>query len=86
YELVMVNGRSPRLASFYYRPDTFGWPGLTPPAGVSRYLAETMPGLNGGRVDESFVVYDQPLVMIFRNNGRLSAAEMSELFENPGTK
>ncbi|MFO7682356.1 MAG: phospholipid carrier-dependent glycosyltransferase [Chloroflexota bacterium] len=81
YELVMVNGRSPHLASFYYRPDTFGWPGLTPPAGVSRYLAETMPGLNGGRVDESFVVYDQPLVLIFRNNGRLSAEEMRGLFE-----
>ena len=86
YELAAVNGRYPHLASFYYRPDTFGWPDLTPPADVSRYLAETMPGLNGGRVDERFVVYDQPLGLIFKNNGRLSAAEMSKLFEKPAAK
>jgi 4-amino-4-deoxy-L-arabinose transferase-like glycosyltransferase len=80
YELVWVNGRYPHIGPVFYRPDTFGWPGLTSPEGVSRYLAEVMPGLNGGRVDESFVVYDQPLTMIFRNNGRLSAAEMGLLF------
>jgi hypothetical protein len=81
YELVWVNGRSPHLSAFHYRPDTFGWPGLEPPEAVWRYLVEEMPGLNGGRVDESFVVYDQPLVLIFRNNGRLSAEEMRGLFE-----
>ena len=83
YELVWVNGRYPHLFAIFYRPDTFGWPGLTPPDGVSAYLAESMPGLNGGRVDESFVVYDQPLTMIFRNDGRLSAAEMGEMFARP---
>ena len=83
YDLVWVNGRYPHLFSAFYRPDTFGWPGLTPPEGVSRYLEEAMPGLNGGRVDESFVVYDQPLTMIFKNNGRLSAAEMGQLFAPP---
>lgn len=81
YELVWVNGRSPHLFTFHYRPDTFGWPGLEPPEAVWRYLAEEMPGLNGGRVDESFIVYDQPLVMIFKNNGRLSADAMREFFE-----
>jgi hypothetical protein len=81
YELVWVNGRYPHFANLHYRPDTFGWPGLTPPTEVRRYLAEAMPGLNGGRVDESFVVYDQPLVLIFRNVGGLSAAEMGEMFE-----
>ncbi len=86
YELVWVNGRYPHLFSTFYRPDTFGWPGLTPPPGVSAYLAAAMPGLNGGRVDESFVVYDQPLTMIFRNNGRLSAAEMGEMFVMDGAK
>ncbi|MBK8984743.1 MAG: glycosyltransferase family 39 protein [Chloroflexi bacterium] len=83
YELVWVNGRYPHLASVYYRPDTFGWPGLQPPDMAARYLADAMPGLNGGRVDESFVVYDQPLTLIFRNNGRLSAAEMAQLFSPP---
>ncbi len=34
YELVWVNGRYPHLANLFYRPDTFGWPGLTPPEGV----------------------------------------------------
>ena len=81
YELVWVNGRYPHLANFFYRPDTFGWPGLTPPEGAARYLDETMPGLNGGRVDESFVVYDQPLVLIFENVGEKTAVEMGDLFE-----
>ncbi|MBE2221163.1 MAG: phospholipid carrier-dependent glycosyltransferase [Anaerolineae bacterium] len=81
YELVWVNGSYPHLGSFFYRPDTFGWPGLTPPEGVARYLAESMPGLNGGRVDESFVVYDQPLTLIFKNTGRLTAEEMGVMFE-----
>ena len=81
YELVWVNGRYPHLANLFYRPDTFGWPSLTPPEGAARYLAETMPGLSGGRVDESFVVYDQPLTLIFKNTGGLTAAEMGERFE-----
>jgi len=80
YELVWVNGRYPNLFQHYYLPDTFGWPGLTPPEGVERYLDESMPGFNGVRVDESFVVYDQPLTMIFRNVGRKTADEMSEYF------
>lgn len=81
YELVWVNGRSPNLLTFHYRPDTFGWPGLEPPDAVRRYLAEALPGLNGGRADESFLVYDQPLVLLFKNTGNLSAEEMRELFE-----
>ncbi len=81
YELVWVNGRYPHLDSFFYRPDTFGWPGLTPPEGVSGYLAEAMPGLSGGRVDESFVVYDQPLTLIFRNVEGLTVEDMEILFE-----
>lgn len=81
YELVWANGRYPHLANISYRPDTFGWPGLTPPTGIDTYFNETMPGVSGGRVDESFVVYDQPLTLIFKNAGRLSAAEMGERFE-----
>ncbi|MCZ7668077.1 MAG: hypothetical protein M5U34_13230 [Chloroflexi bacterium] len=81
YELVWVNGSYPHLDSFFYRPDTFGWPGLTPPEGVSGYLAEAMPGLSGGWVDESFVVYDQPLTLIFRNVEGLTVEDMEILFE-----
>jgi hypothetical protein len=81
YELVWVNGRYPHLGSLFYRPDTFGWPGLIPPESVTTYLQTEMPGVSGGRVDESFVVYDQPLTLIFKNTGRLSAVEMGGEFE-----
>ncbi|PIE81187.1 MAG: hypothetical protein CSA11_05290 [Chloroflexi bacterium] len=81
YELVWVNGRYPQLGSAFYRPDTFGWPGLTPPDELSAYLQTNMPGIDGGRVDESFVVYDQPLTLIFKNVAHLSAAEMANLFQ-----
>jgi hypothetical protein len=33
-----------------------------------------------GRFDESFTVYDQPLVIIFRNTGQLSPEQLLELF------
>jgi hypothetical protein len=40
-----------------------------------------MSGLIGGRVDESFVVYDQPLTLIFKNVEGKTAVEMGEKFE-----
>jgi hypothetical protein len=82
YELVLVGGRAPSLLGFALRADTFGWSGLRPPAGVSEYLAR-QPGLTLGRADESFIVYDQPLTMIFRNTGRLSAEQMRAAFDLP---
>jgi hypothetical protein len=41
-----------------------------------------MNGIAGGRFDESFTVYDQPLVMIFQNVGHLTAEEMLSRFES----
>jgi 4-amino-4-deoxy-L-arabinose transferase-like glycosyltransferase len=79
YEPVWVGGRGPRLFGVTLWPDTFGWPGLTPPAAVTGYLGRG-PTLSLGRVDESFVVYDQPLTVIFRNVGRLSIEEMRAQF------
>ena len=79
YELVWVGSRTPTLLGINLVPDTFGWPGLTPPAGVADTWSEG-PSISFGRVDESFVVYDQPLTMIFRNVDRLTAAEMREEF------
>ncbi|HEY1407637.1 MAG TPA: phospholipid carrier-dependent glycosyltransferase [Promineifilum sp.] len=83
YELVWVGGRFPRLLGVELRPDTFSWPSLQPPAGVSAYLA-SRPGINLGRADESFVVYDQPLTMIFRNTAGLSPEALREQFSEPG--
>ncbi len=82
YELVYVSGRFPALGDFYIKPDTFSWPGLQPPPVVEQFLNERS-GVSLGRVDESFVVYDQPLTMIFANTGRLSESEMEALFQTP---
>lgn len=82
YELVWAGDRSPRLFGWSWRADTFGWPGLRPPEGLGAMLAQ--PGRALGRADESFIVYDQPLTMIFRNTGRLSAAQMRAAFVLPG--
>jgi hypothetical protein len=79
YELVYVNGRFPNLAGLHHKYDPFTCPGLRPPAGVGHYL-ESLRGFNWGRVDESFVVYDQPLAMIFENRQRLTAVEMADRF------
>jgi 4-amino-4-deoxy-L-arabinose transferase-like glycosyltransferase len=76
YELVWAGGRSPGLFGVPLRPDTFGWPGLRPPAELNRLAGWPSFALTFGRADESFVVYDQPLTLIFRNTGRLSAEQM----------
>lgn len=78
YELVFVNGRFPSLGSYQFHASTFGT--LTPPAEVDAYLADST---NWGRADESFIVYDQPLTMIFQNTGGLTMEEMLALFELP---
>ncbi len=83
YELVWVGERSPSLFGVTLRADTFGWPGLNPPATVADYLTQR-PSLSLGRADESFIVYDQPLTMIFRNTGKLTAAEMRDAFDLSG--
>jgi hypothetical protein len=44
---------------------------------------DNLPGVNWGRADESFTVYDQPLTIIFQNRGRLSAEEMQAFFTLP---
>lgn len=79
YEAVYVNGRGPRLANWVLVPDYFTGPGLTPPAMVTEAW-EPFTAVDGGRVDESFTVYDQPLLIIFKNTGQLSLAQMKQLF------
>ncbi len=79
YELVYSTTRLPHLDGFYLRPDSFVWPDLHPPQAIATYLSG-LRGLNGGRFDESFTVYDQPLVLIFQNVERKTAAEMRSHF------
>lgn len=81
FEVDYVGTRTPNLFGFSLKPETFSWPGVVAPQTVIDYFND-LPGLNGGRFDESFTVYDQPLVIILKNTGMLSAAEMAELFEH----
>lgn len=83
YELVWVGSRSPRLWNVELQADTFSWPGLRPPMAASEYLSRSRC-IFPGRADESFIVYDQPLTMIFRNTGRLSAEDMMAAFNLAG--
>jgi len=79
YEPVFTNTRTPNLMGVHLKPDSFSWPDVQPPAMVESYLAG-LPGISGGRFDESFTVYDQPLVTIFKNVEGKTAAEMGQYF------
>ncbi len=79
YEPVFSNTRTPNLFGLHLIPDSFIWPDLQPPSMVDEYLS-TLPGLSGGRFDESFTVYDQPMVTIFKNIEGKTAEEMSRHF------
>jgi hypothetical protein len=79
YEIEYAGTRTPNLFGIYLKPDPFSWSGLETPQPILDYF-DNLPGISGGRFDESFTVYDQPLVIILKNTEKLSAAEMSELF------
>ncbi len=82
FEPVFVAGRYPTLFGWRLRTDTFGWPNLPTPSLVQAHLTD-QPGINLGRADESFIVYDQPLTIIFENVERKTAADLQSLFEVP---
>ncbi|MDX1662814.1 MAG: phospholipid carrier-dependent glycosyltransferase [Candidatus Promineifilaceae bacterium] len=79
YETVYVAGRSPEIAGVALWPQRFARAGVTPPDAVAAYL-DQQARISLGFADESFTVYDQPLVMIFKNTSRLSAEEMRQRF------
>jgi hypothetical protein len=82
FEPVYVNTRTPGIFGMHILPDSFIWPDLQAPQEVVDYLEE-FPGFSGGRFDESFTVYDQPLVMIFKKVESKTAAEMRLYFPEP---
>ncbi len=82
YEVAFVQDRPPKLGPLHLVPHLFNWPNLTPPEVVSDYYAARRQ-LMAVRADESFTVYDQPTVMIFRNTGNLTVEEMLEQFNLP---
>ena len=79
-DIAYVETRTPNLFGLSLRPDSFTWPGIEKHPSVEQYF-EQLRGINIGRFDESFTVYDQPLVIILKNTGKLSAEEMAELFQ-----
>jgi hypothetical protein len=79
YQPIFINTRTPNLLGLHLKPDSFGWPELWPPLLVTKYM-DSLPGAYGGRFDESFTVYDQPLVIIFQNVEEKTAAEMRQYF------
>ena len=82
FEVAYVGTRQPNLLGLHLVPDSFGWPDLAAPAGVNEYITGE-PGLEMGRFDESFTVYDQPLVIIFKNAGQMSSEQILEQFQIP---
>jgi hypothetical protein len=75
YELAHFETQTPSFLGVAFSQDTFERPGLP----VPEALALDRPAfltLDFGYADESFTVYDHPLVLIFRNTGRLSREEL----------
>jgi hypothetical protein len=78
WELVHWSGRYPSLDGWVLADDTLGRPGLPLPEA----MREWRPGdvtLVLGPADESFTVYDHPLVLIFENRARLPADDLEAL-------
>lgn len=71
FELERSFRRPPTLLGWSLVEDPFAWPGLPNPLGGWGDRAITL-----GPADESFTVYDHPLVLVFRNGGRLSVEQM----------
>lgn len=80
FEVAYVVSRYPNLLGVTLIPDSFRWPGLTAPPSVEAYLSQGSE-LPMGRFDESFTVYDQPLVIIFQNKDKLSTQQLLEQFQ-----
>ena len=78
FELVHWSARMPQVAGVVVTDDPFNWPELARPGELADWDAAG-PLLNLGPADESFTVYDHPLVLIFENRDRFAAEELETL-------
>lgn len=79
FELIYYTAVYPKFLGISLVDDTFSDPRLPRP----RLLAEKeskQPGLNLGRADESFTVYDHPKPLVFKKTRQLSRQEILALF------
>ncbi len=67
FRLERTFSRYPQIFGLTLFDDTLVWPRLADPG-----LAPPAPALSLGPADESFTVYDHPLVLVFRNEHGLS--------------
>ena len=81
FDVVYAGTRTPNILGVNLIPDPFGWPKIDPPKEVDEYL-NGLVGWRLGRFDESFTVYDQALVILFKNIERLSFEEMGTKFSD----
>ncbi len=79
YELVHVTQSYPSFLGVSWRDDTFSGPGLAAPRIDAEGLRQRDPWLelSLGYADESFTVYDHPMVMLFRRARALSVGEVA---------
>lgn len=73
FELVYHRQNNPGLLGVTVGNDTFNRPGLTAPEGYDA------PSINLGFADESYTVYDHPLVLIFKKTSDLTRQELGAL-------
>ena len=80
FELTAAFASYPNLFGIYLTDDTLSDPGLPTPRLLSSSLN---PGfqINLGRADESFTVYDHPMVLVFEKTKQLSSAEYRDLLD-----
>jgi hypothetical protein len=71
FELERSFSRYPNLFGISLVDDPLSWPSLPDPG-----IDWPEPALRIGHVDESFSIYDHPLVLVFRNTNRLSQSEI----------
>ena len=82
YELVHFEANHPSLPGFALVNDTFTRPGLPTPDLYAQYRP-AFATFDLGHADDSFVVFDHPLVLVFRNAGSLPAGAIQALLHTP---
>ena len=77
YELAYFTSQRPRFGPFEFLDDTWSRSTIAPPRQLEQE-ENSLLDISLGYADESFTVYTNPRVMIFRNVGRFSATDIQK--------